>query len=48
MSYTIALEFNSKINERKAAWVKVAWLGVLVAAFSFAVFLALYAYVSIL
>lgn len=48
MSYAIALEFNSKINDRKVMWVKVSWFGVLVAAFSLAVFLSLFSYISIL
>ena len=48
MSYAIALEFNSKINDRKATWVKVSWFGVLVAAISLAVFLSLFACISML
>jgi hypothetical protein len=48
MSYAIALEFNSRINDRKAMWVKISWFGVLAAAISLAAFLSLFAYISML
>jgi hypothetical protein len=48
MSYAIAIEFNSKNNERKAGWVKAAWFSMLIAAISLSIFLSLFAYISIL
>jgi hypothetical protein len=48
MSYAIALEFNSRINDIKAMWVKASWFGVLAAAISLAIFLSLFAYISMI
>lgn len=47
MSYAIALEQNSDINDKKAIWVRYSWYSLIAAVIILAVFIALYGYVSI-
>jgi len=47
MSYAIALEHNSSINDQKARWVRYSWLGIIPAALSLALFLLVFAIISI-
>jgi hypothetical protein len=47
MSYAIALERNSEINDRKAVWVKYSWYGMTAAGGALAVFLLLYAFAAL-
>jgi hypothetical protein len=44
LTYAIALEHNSEINDQKAAWVRYSWYGMTAAAAALAVFLLLYAW----
>lgn len=48
MSYAIALEQNSNVNDKKASWVRYSWYSLISAAVLLAVFIALYAYVSLM
>ncbi len=47
MSYAIALEHNSAINDRKAAWVGYSWYGMTAAGGVLAVFILLYAWAAL-
>jgi hypothetical protein len=46
--YTIALEYNKRINDRKANWTKVAALSIFAAVTFLAVLLALFTYLLLL
>jgi hypothetical protein len=48
MNYTIALEYNKKINDRKATWAQVAALSVFASVMFTAILLALFTYMMLL
>jgi hypothetical protein len=48
MSYAIALEQNSEINDKKAVWVRYSWYCMIAAGASLGIFLFLYAYISLM
>ena len=46
MSYAIAIEQNSQVNDKKAIWIRYCWYSLIACVIFLSVFIFLYAYIS--